>query len=305
MAERFRLDKEMKELTTKSANLQKKVDHLEMELYEARMINAQLDQTDDDDEGLDASFFKQKHDRVARELELCRKKMDEQREEAEEKCEATKRAMERRLNEANAEAEAESKQTTHWKRNSQRLNGQLQDVKLLLEEQQTRNAELEKKQRRFDAELGRERQEALDFKEERDKLQRERDAVTAEKFALEADVSRLKGDCDLQASQIERLENELKDISTTTIGGDQEVLKLKRVKHELEMKLKEAEEELDEQAGTIQQLEQAKLKSEMQNSKTAIQHQKDLDLKEEELEQSRFATQKRIKTLELQVWGWG
>jgi myosin-18 len=67
------------------------------------------------------------------------------------------------------------------------------------------------------------------------------------------------------------------------------------------MKVKEQEEELDEQAGTIQQLEQAKLKLEMQNSKTSIQHQKDLDSKEEELEQSRFATQKRIKTLELQL----
>ena len=67
--------------------------------------------------------------------------------------------------------------------------------------------------------------------------------------------------------------------SISISGGDQEVLKLKRVKHELEMKLKEAEEELDEQAGTIQQLEQAKLKLEMQNSKAGIQHQKDLDLK--------------------------
>ena len=149
----------MKDVSTKNAILQKKVDNLEMELYEARMINAQLDQAADDEDELDASFFKQKHDRVARELALCRNKLDEQRDEAEEKCEAVKKTMERRLNEANAETEEAQRQLTNWKRNVQRLNGQLQDLKLISEEQQTKNAELEKKQRRFDAEIARERQE--------------------------------------------------------------------------------------------------------------------------------------------------
>ena len=46
------------------------------------------------------------------------------------------------------------------------------------------------------------------------------------------------------------------EISSAGNKDDKEVISLKRLKTELESKLQEQEEELDEQAGVIQQLEQ-------------------------------------------------
>ena len=67
----------------------------------------------------------------------------------------------------------------------------------------------------------------------------------------------VKMDYDLQREKLERLERELTEISTSSGSKeDKDTAALKRVKQEYEVKLQEQEEELDDQAGTIQQLEQ-------------------------------------------------
>ena len=66
----------------------------------------------------------------------------------------------------------------------------------------------------------------------------------------------VKLDYELQTEKVQRLEKELHEISSAGNKDDKEVISLKRLKTELESKLQEQEEELDEQAGVIQQLEQ-------------------------------------------------
>ena len=66
----------------------------------------------------------------------------------------------------------------------------------------------------------------------------------------------MKLEYELQTEKLQRLEKELHEISSAGNRDDKEVISLKRLKTELEAKLQEQEEELDEQAGIIQQLEQ-------------------------------------------------
>ena len=66
----------------------------------------------------------------------------------------------------------------------------------------------------------------------------------------------MKLEYELQTEKLQRLEKELHEISSAGNRDDKEVISLKRLKTELEAKLQEQEEELDEQAGVIQQLEQ-------------------------------------------------
>ena len=66
-------------------------------------------------------------------------------------------------------------------------------------------------------------------------------------------------DFELTSEKAVRLEREVEDMSTSrTDAADS--LALKRLKTELEGRLKEQEEELDDQAGTIQHLEQVRCK---------------------------------------------
>ena len=58
------------------------------------------------------------------------------------------------LNDAYEEVDEQRQVVAQWKRKTQKVTGELNDTKLLLEEQTSRNTLLEKKQRKFDSEIG-------------------------------------------------------------------------------------------------------------------------------------------------------
>lgn len=70
---------------------------------------------------------------------------------------------------------------------------------------------------------------------------------------------------------------------------------LKKQRRDLEAKVKDQEEELDEQAGQIQMLEQAKERLEMTSERTRQQHAKEMDSKEDEIEEMRSSYQKKVR----------
>lgn len=70
-------------------------------------------------------------------------------------------------------------------------------------------------------------------------------------------IQRLKGDVESGDAKLERLQKELGETLTSAGHKDEhEIAALKRSKAELEAKVIDQEEELDDQAGQIQQLEQ-------------------------------------------------
>ena len=75
-----------------------------------------------------------------------------------------------------------------WKRKTQKATGELNDTKLLLEEQTSRNNLLEKKQRKFDAEIGLLQEDKKQEMAAREKLQREVDTLKAQKYGLEQQI---------------------------------------------------------------------------------------------------------------------
>lgn len=94
-----------------------------------------------------------------------------------------------KLTDAYEEVEEQRQVVGQWKRKVQKMNGETNDLRLLLEEQNARNNLLEKKQRKFDAET----QLLHDqFKQERlakDRLAREKEATVAEKYTLESTLA--------------------------------------------------------------------------------------------------------------------
>ena len=65
----------------------------------------------------------------------------------------------------------------------------------------------------------------------------------------------------------------------------------------MELRLHDQEEELDEQASTIQQLEQVKLRLEMSHEKVRQQQMAETEERENELEQLKATMQKRVSML--------
>ncbi|XP_069135915.1 unconventional myosin-XVIIIa-like isoform X4 [Argopecten irradians] len=302
-SERMRLEKDLKDLQSKYTVLKRHGEKIEMELTQVHLWQAQsLDGEMDGDEDGDGSIYKERYERIVRELNFTKKRMSKEHEDEMELEHNARKALEKRIHEALEDGEDLRRQLTAAKKKSSRLATEMQDIKLHLEEQITRNNELERKQRRFDSELSKASDEGKDERTSREKLQREKDQLTTELYTKDQEIERIKLELDTQTQKATRLDRELMDMSlTSTKGTDKEVMTLKKVKHELEMKVKDQEEELDDQAGQIQQLEQTKTRLEMNLERLRQTHIKELEEKEEEMQENRYATQKKLKHMENQM----
>jgi len=138
--------------------------------------------------------------------------------------------------------------------------------------------------RRFDSELSQAHEETQRERLQREKLSREKDVLVAEVFGLKQllevssprsspqspnqwvprahgdPLSRQDKDSDIAGltQKAEALEAELQDISSQESKDEASLAKVKKQLRDLEAKVKDQEEELDEQAGTIQMLEQVR-----------------------------------------------
>ncbi|KAL3198929.1 hypothetical protein MRX96_001507 [Rhipicephalus microplus] len=299
-AERLRLDKEVRELQTRCSQLQQQKDRMEMEAMESRMLrSADLngEVSDEDDAAAAGSIYKQKYERALREAEMNKRQMSQQHEDDLEKQMMARKATEKRLTEALADLDEGRQAVNQWKRKAQKLSAELQDLKLLVEEHMARNAELEKKQRKFDSELGQASDGLKQERQQREKLQRERDLLCAEKQALEQQLMCCRTELDAQHDRVKSLRRELDELSFST-HAEEEVAKLKRAKQELERKSRDQEEELEDLAAQVTMLEQSKLRLEMALEKARQEHRRELSQRDEEADEARAAATKKLRNME-------
>uniref|UniRef100_G1PV47 Unconventional myosin-XVIIIa n=1 Tax=Myotis lucifugus TaxID=59463 RepID=G1PV47_MYOLU len=299
-AERLRAEKEMKELQTQYDALKKQMEVMEMEVMEARLIRAAEinGEVDDDDAG---GEWRLKYERAVREVDFTKKRLQQEFEDKLEVEQQNKRQLERRLGDLQADSDESQRALQQLKKKCQRLTAELQDTKLHLEGQQVRNHELEKKQRRFDSELSQAHEEAQREKLQREKLQREKDMLLAEAFTLKQQLEEKDMDIAGFTQKVVSLEAELQDISSQESKDEASLAKVKKQLRDLEAKVKDQEEELDEQAGSIQMLEQAKLRLEMEMERMRQTHSKEMESRDEEVEEARQSCQKKLKQMEVQL----
>ncbi|KTF95247.1 hypothetical protein cypCar_00006530, partial [Cyprinus carpio] len=273
--------------------MKKQMESMEMEVMEARLIRAsELNgEMDDDDTG---GEWRLKYERAIREIEFTKKRLQQEFDDKLEVEQQNKRQLERKLTDLQADNEEVQRVAQQLKKKCQRLTAELQDTKLHLEGQQSRNHDLEKKQRKFDSEQTQAQEEVQREKSQRDKLSREKDMLTGEVFSLRQQLE----DKDLEICavnlKLEQMEAELQDLNSQETKDEASLAKVKKQLRDLEAKVKDQEEELDEQAGTIQMLEQAKLRLEMEMERLRQTHSKEIESKDDEVEEIRQSCSKKV-----------
>lgn len=110
----------------------------------------------------------------------------------------------------------------------------------------------------------------------------------------------MKLEVETKETKIKGLLRELDDLRNDTTNED-EARKLKRQKQDLENRLKEQAEEIDELTGQVQVLESTKTKLEMTMTQLKNEHQKALEMKDEEIEDVKAGFAKKLKVLEQQL----
>ncbi|XP_074528789.1 unconventional myosin-XVIIIa-like [Halichoeres trimaculatus] len=300
-AERLRLEKDMKDLQAKYEAVKKQLEAQEMEVMEARLmktseLNGEMDE--DDDAG---GEWRIKYNRAIREMDFTKKKLQQDFDERLETEQQSKRHLERRLADLQTDNEDVQRSVQQLKKKCQKLTAELQDTKLHLEGLQSRNHDLEKKQRKFDLEQNQAQAEVQRERGQRERLAREKDIMTGEIFNLRQQLQDKDSELCAVNMKVQQLEAELLDLSSQESKDEASLAKIKKQLRDLEAKVKDQEEELDEQAGTIQMLEQAKLRLEMEMERQRQTHSKDIESKDEEVEEIRRSCSKKLKQMEVQL----
>ncbi|KAH9643521.1 hypothetical protein HF086_015669 [Spodoptera exigua] len=169
---------------------------------------------------------------------------------------------------------------------------QLVTVKKQLEKKTCRNNLLEKRQRKFDGELQAAQEELKRERGAKERLSRERDQAHAEKYALEQSLSEARLELELKEERLAAATRELEERG----GGGDELSALRRSKTDLERRVRDQEEELDELAGQIQLLESSKLRLEMLLEQQRKEARLEAAARDDEMEETRANAAKKLKS---------
>merc|ERR1712227_749121 len=299
-ADRVKLEKEKLELVAKNRHLTNTNERLEMEVLHSRALDMNGGHESDDDEA-NASVYKGKYDRAMKDLEFTKRRMTQQHEDDLEQLATVKKQLDKKLNDAYEEVEDQRQVVAQWKRKVQKLQAEMNDTRLHLEEQAPRNTLLEKKQRKFDSELALATEDKRQEMLSKEKYQNEVDHLRKEKSKLDEQLSLLGMDMELKDQKISSLTRDLEITQTAGGGSEDEFRSMKKLKLEYEMKLKDQEEELDDMAGQIQMLEASKTKLDMELIQARKEFKNELQSREDEIDDMRNSSNKKVKLLEQQL----
>ncbi|XP_067862172.1 unconventional myosin-XVIIIb-like isoform X2 [Heptranchias perlo] len=295
-AERLRLAQELKGMQTKYEKVVKNLNSVEKQLEEAQQ---QL-QTSELGTAVTEEEWKMRHDCTLMEMEFLRKRvrMFEERINSELQI---RKELEQKVSDLQGSYESAKRNVQQLRRKCKCLNSDLEDTKVLMESQQSRNHELEKKQRRFDMELAQALGEAAFERTLREKVSQESQMLRTELYRTQQNLQGKESETTTLNQRVAELKVELCDLKSHEPQSKETVAQIKKQLRHLEATTKEQSKEISEQVGTIEQLEQTHLRFEMELERMKQIHLKELEDKEEELEDVRKSCQRRLRQLEMQL----
>uniref|UniRef100_A0A8C8S369 Myosin XVIIIB n=1 Tax=Pelusios castaneus TaxID=367368 RepID=A0A8C8S369_9SAUR len=293
-AERLRGSREIKELRSKYDQVQKKLESVEKQLEEAQQ-QIQLREI-----GISGAEWQMRFDCAQTEITFLRKRLAQLEERLESERSARKE-LEQKLSEVQSSYEGTKKVAQQLKRKCSRLTCDLEDTRVLMESQQNRSHELEKKQKRFDKQLAQALGESVFEKSLREKVTQENTAVRWELGKLQQRLEQKELETSRLNQRIAVLTTRVQELTSPEAWGEDTVPALKKKLWELESHATEQQKELSRHANAVEQLEELHMRLEMEIERMKQIHQKELEDKEEELEDVRQSCQRRLRQLEMQL----
>ncbi|XP_068623509.1 unconventional myosin-XVIIIa isoform X1 [Battus philenor] len=300
-AERLRVERDNRDLVANNQRLQQASERLELELLHWRSAENGVEPSDSEgseaESGVGSDKYKRRYEQAHRELQLLRAQLRRQHEDDLEQLVTVKKQLEKKVQDAYEEVEEQRAVAASWKRKLQKLTNDMADLRSLLDEQTCRNNLLEKRQRKFDAELQAAHEELKRERASRERHARERDQALADKYALEQSLSEARLEVELKEERLAAAARELEERG----GGGDELAALRRARTDLERRARDQEEELDDLAAQIQLLESSKLRLEMLLEQQRKEARLEAAARDDEMEETRANAAKKLKMLESQL----
>ncbi|XP_019394216.1 PREDICTED: unconventional myosin-XVIIIb [Crocodylus porosus] len=297
-AERLRGARELRELQSKYEQVQKKLESVEKQLEETQQ-QVQLRELGIAGAGGEEEW-QMRFDCAQTEIAFLRKRLAQLEERLESEL-SSKKELEQKLGEVESAYEGAKKVAQQMRRKCKRLTCDLEDTRVLMESQQSRSHELEKKQKKFDMQLAQALGESAFEKSLREKMTQENTAVRWEMGKLQQRLEQKELETSGLNQRVAVLSSRVQELTSAEALDENAVPALKKRLWDLEASTTEQQKELKHQATTIEQLEQLHLRLEMEIERMKQMQQKELEDKDEELEDVRQSCQRRLRQLEMQL----
>ncbi|XP_007946175.1 unconventional myosin-XVIIIb [Orycteropus afer afer] len=297
-AERLRAFREVQELKTTYEQVQKSLGEVGKQLEEAQQ-KIQLKDLERSHAG-GADEWQMRFDCAQMENDFLRKRLQQCEERLDSET-TSRKELEQKLGELQTAYEGAKKMAHQLKRKCHHLTCDLEDTRVQLENQQSRNHELEKKQKRFDMQLAQALGESVFEKGLREKVTQENTSIRWELGKLQQQLEQKERDILQLTQEVERLQTQKQELLRSPSLGQNGVADLKERLWKMESRALEQQKIQNQQENTIKQLEQLRQRFELEIERMKQMHQKDHEDQEEELEDVRQSCQKRLRQLEMQL----
>ncbi|KAM8993321.1 unconventional myosin-XVIIIb [Ara ararauna] len=296
--ERLRGARELQELQSKHDQVQKKLESVEKQLEEAQQLVQLREMKISGSGGEDE--WQVRFECAQTEISFLRKRLVqmEQRLEAEQ---GTRTGLEQKLGAAQAACEAAKKASQQLRRRCRRLACELEDARVLAESQQSRSHELEKRQKKFDLQLAQALGESAFEKRLREKVSQENTSIRWEMGKLQQRLEQKEAEVSGLAQKVSVLAGRVEELSTPSTMDARAVPALRKQLWDMEASAAEQRKELEQQTAAVDHLEQQHQRLELEIERMKQIHQKELEDKDEELEDVRQSCQRRLRQLEMQL----
>ncbi|KAF6726121.1 Unconventional myosin-XVIIIb, partial [Oryzias melastigma] len=277
-AERLRLSRENKELQTRLDQCKVTIETLERTLEDERQ-KAQV-AAGQREAATDSELTMQ--------LECCQTEVE---------------FVRRRLKQTEEKLEAE-------RQSRQELDAKVAALQAQLEQSRRGAVELKRHSRRicsgfwefrFDSELAQALEEAENEREQKEKVLQENATLGTEIFNLRRSLQESQSEASRLQKQKEELCAQIRDLSLPLHLATDSLPDLKKQLRLLESQAGERMEEMAKLSAQIQQQQQVHMRFEMELERMKQIHQKELEDKEEELEDVHKSSQRRLRQLEMQL----
>ncbi|XP_034048963.1 unconventional myosin-XVIIIb-like isoform X2 [Thalassophryne amazonica] len=296
-AERLRLSRENKDLQARLDQCKVTMETLEKQLEEEKqktLISQSQKGTGTESELLiQLECCQTEVEFVRRRLKQTEEKLELERQ--------TREQLDTKVSTLQAQLEQSRRSATELKRHCRRVTSDLQDARVLTDSLQSRMHDVDRKQRRFDSELTHALEEADNERELKDKAIQESTALGAEIFFLRHSLQESQSEVDRLQKQKEELCAQIRDLSLPVDLTSDSLPDLKKQLRLLESQASERAEEITKLTAKIQQQQQIHMRFEVEMERMKQIHQKELEDKDEELEDVHKSSQRRLRQLEMQL----
>ncbi|OXB59142.1 hypothetical protein ASZ78_006689, partial [Callipepla squamata] len=297
-AERLRGTRELQELQNKHDQVQKKLESVQKQLEEAQQLVQLREMKISGSEGEDAWHVR--FDCAQTEIAFLQKRLAQLEERLSAEL-SSRTGLEQKLGEVQVACQAARAAAQQLRRRCRRLTCELEDARVLAESQQSRNHELEKRQKKFDLQLAQALGESAFERSLREKVVQENSSLRWEMGKLQQSLEQQQAERASLEQRVSQLAGRVQELSAPGALDTSSVPALRQQLWDLEASTAEQRKELERQTANVDHLEQLHQRLELEIVRMKQIHQKELEDKDEELEDARQSCQRRLRQLEMQL----